>query len=378
MIKIGIIGCGKMADQHAVQIQRIAGAEIIGVCDKEPLMAQQMSERFNIGRYFTDAQEMLDAVKLDVVHITTPPPSHFPLGKMCLEAGCNVYVEKPFTLNTSEAEDLIDTAKQNGLKITAGHNAQFTHAMIRMRELVKNGYLGGKPVHMESHYCYEYGDAGYAKALLGDRDHWVRTLPGSLLQNIISHGVSKIAEFLSGDNPKVIAHGFTSSFLKNIGENDIIDEVRVIIRDEDSTTAYFTFSSQIRPAPRQFRLYGPKKSLIVDDDHQILIKINNKEYQSYLRYFVPPFEYAKQYLGNFGENFGKFIKKDFHLPNDSALKTLIESFYHSIANDEPLPLSYREIILTSKIMDAIFTQIAGQQNSKAMDTPNEVVVHKPS
>lgn len=356
MIRTGIIGCGKMADNHAIQIQRITGAEIVGVCDSEPLMAQQMAERFNVKKYFTNVQEMLGAVKPDVVHITTPPPSHFPLGKICLEAGCNVYVEKPFTLNTSEAVDLIGLANQRGLKVTAGHNAQFTHVMLRMRELVRNGYLGGKPVHMESHYCYEFGDASYAKALLGDSDHWVRKLPGSLLQNIISHGISKIAEFLSGDSPVVVAHGFTSSFLKNIGENDIVDEVRVIIRDEDATTAYFTFSSQIKPVPHQFRLYGPKNSLIVDDDHQILIKLCNKEYKSYLRYFVPPFGYAKQYVGNFSRNFIKFMKKDFHLPNDAALRTLIRSFYNSIAGNAPLPLSYKEILLTSKIMDDIFAQ----------------------
>jgi predicted dehydrogenase len=357
MIKVGIIGCGKMADQHAFQIQKIPGAEIIAVCDSEPLMAKQMAERFNVKKYFSNVQEMLETEKFDVIHITTPPPSHYQLGKMCLEAGCNVYMEKPFTLNTAEAEDLIRIASQNGLKITAGHNAQFTHAMVRMRELVKMGYLGGKPVHLESHYCYDFGDESYAKALLGDTDHWVRKLPGSLLQNIISHGVSKIAEFLSGDNPTVITHGFTSTFLKNIGENEIIDEVRVIIRDEDSTTAYFTFSSQIKPVPHQFRLYGKKNSLIVDDDHQILIKIEDKEYKSYLRYFIPPFEYAKQYVGNFGRNFNKFLMKDFHLPNDAALKKLIESFYNSIANNAPLPLSYREILLTSIIMDKIFIQI---------------------
>ena len=276
MIKVGIIGCGKMADQHATQIQRIAYARIASVCDREPLMAQDMSERFNIGKYFTDVQEMLQTVDLDVVHITTPPQSHFELGKICLETGCNVYIEKPFTLNTAEAEILIRLAKKNKLKVTAGHNAQFTHAMVRMRELVKNGYLGGNPVHMESMYCYDFGDESYAKALLGDSKHWIRELPGSLLQNIISHGISKIAEFLSGDNPIVIAHGFTSPFLKNIGQNDIIDEVRVIVRDENATTAYFTFSSQIKPVPHQFRLYGPKNSLIVDDEHQILIKIEQQ------------------------------------------------------------------------------------------------------
>jgi predicted dehydrogenase len=364
MIKVGIIGCGRMADQHAVQIRRIKDAEIAAVCDKELLMAKDMSNRFGIGQHFNDVHEMLRTVKLDVIHITTPPQSHYPLAKICLKAGCNVYVEKPFTLDACQAEELIELAESNNLKLTAGHNAQFTHAMIRMRELVQNGYLGGKPIHIESHYCYDFGDETYAKALLEDSNHWVRILPGSLLQNIISHGISKIVEFLSSDNPRVIAYGFTSNFLKNLGENEIIDEVRVIIQDEDSTTAYFTFSSQIKPVPHQLRLYGPQNSLIIDDDHQILIKIDDKDYKSYLRYFLPPFQYAKQYVANFSCNFKKFLKKDFHLPNDSALKTLIESFYHCIAHDAPLPLSYREILLTARIMDAIFEQVRKNSDLK--------------
>jgi len=357
MIKVGIIGCGKMADQHALQVQKIPSARIVAVGDKEPLMALQMSERFNIERYFTNVQEMLETTNFDVVHITTPPQSHFKLAKMCLEAGCNVYVEKPFTLSTADAEELIRLANQNWLKITAGHNAQFTHVMMRMRELVKNGYLGGKPVHIESYYCYDFRDESYAKALLNDSNHWIRNLPGSLLQNIISHGISRIAEFLSGDSPMVMAYTFTSPFLKTISQNDIIDEVRVIIQDENSTTAYFTFSSQIQPVPNHFRLYGSKNSLILDEEHQTLIKVANKEYKSYVRYFLPPFEYAKQYLENFTVNLKKFIRKDFHLPNDAGLKTLIESFYKSVVSDSPLPLSYREIMVTSKIMDEIFSQI---------------------
>ncbi len=364
MIKVGIIGCGKVADQHATQIQKILGAEIVAVCDSEVLMARQMSERFQVNKYFTDAQEMLNAADFDVIHITTPPQSHFLLSKLCLEAGCNIYVEKPFTLNTTEAEELIRLANQKGLKLTAGHNAQYTHTMVGMRELVKDGYLGGNPVHMESIYCYSFGDESYAKALLGDSEHWVRTLPGSLLQNIISHGISKIAEFIKSENPLVIAHGFTSPFLKNIGQDDIIDEVRVIIKDDDLTTAYFTFSSQISPTIHQFRLYGPKNSLIVDDDHQILIKVSNKDYKSYLRYFIPPFDYAKQYLGNFGGNFAKFIRKDFHMPFDAGLKRLIEAFYVSVLDNSPLPISYREIILTSKIMDDIFEQIRNYDSPK--------------
>jgi predicted dehydrogenase len=361
MITVGIIGCGKMADQHALQIRRIAGAHIVAVCDSEPLMARQMADRFQVRQHFANVREMLDSARPDVVHITTPPPSHFQLGRLCLESGCCLYMEKPFTLTTAEAEELIRLADAKGLKLTAGHNAQFTHAMARMRQLVEKGYLGGPPVHMESIYGYSFGDASYARALLGNADHWVRKLPGSLLQNIISHGVSKIAEFLHGDHPEVIAHGSTSPFLKSIGEHDITDEVRVMIRDETSTTAYFTFSSQIKPTLHQFRLYGVKNSLIVDDDSQLLIKLENKEYKSYLRYFLPPLEFTGQYVDNLGRNLKKFLFKDFHMANDAGLKTLIEKFYLSVEKDAPLPLSYREILLASKIMDSIFLQVRQQK-----------------
>ncbi|MBI4684773.1 MAG: Gfo/Idh/MocA family oxidoreductase [Nitrospirae bacterium] len=358
MIKVGIIGCGKIADSHAEQIQRIAGSEIVGVCDKEKLMAKQLYERFPVKQYFSDANKLLE-LKPDIVHITTPPQSHFVLGKLCLEAGSHVYMEKPFTLNTSEAEQLIGLATEKKLKITVGHDDQFTHATRRMREYIKNGYLGGTPVHMESYYCYDLGNINYAKSLLGDKRHWVRSLPGQLLQNNISHGICRIAEFLKDDNPKVIANGFTSKFLQSMDETDIIDELRVIIEGCDNVTAYFTFSSQMRPVLHHFRVYGPKNALIVDHYNQTIIKVNGCKYKSYLDKFIPPVVFAKQYAANFIHNINLFLKRDFHMK--SGMKYLIESFYKSVTENAPLPISYREILLTSKIMDSIFEQINAQK-----------------
>ena len=79
MIKAAIVGCGKIADSHASQIGRVRKCEIVGVCDREPLMARQLYERFPIKNYFGDLDELLRKAKPDVVHITTPPASHFHL-----------------------------------------------------------------------------------------------------------------------------------------------------------------------------------------------------------------------------------------------------------------------------------------------------------
>lgn len=358
MIKVGIIGCGKIADSHAAQIRRLADCAIVGACDQEELMAKQFCERYGVKHSLNNVGKFLQ-LGFDVVHITTPPQSHFELGKLCLEAGCHVYIEKPFTINTEEAEKLISLAIERGLKMTVGHDAQFTHAARRMRELIKSGYLGGQPVHIESYYCYDLGDESYAKAVLGDKEHWVRKLPGRLLHNIISHGISKIAEFMVSDHPRTIAHGYTSPLLRNMGETDVIDELRVIINDEDRVTAYFTFSSQMRPGLHGLRIFGPKNGIIVDHDEQTVIKLKGNRYKSYLEKFVPPYEYAGQYVSNAFTNLNYFLKRDFHMK--AGMKFLIESFYRSVRGEEELPIPYREIVLTAKIMDGIFQQIYSKE-----------------
>jgi predicted dehydrogenase len=359
MLKIAIVGCGKIADAHATQIQKMKGCEIVGVCDREPLMAMQLYERFPVKQHFSDLSELLNEVRPDVVHITTPPAGHFDLAKTCLEQGCHVYVEKPFTVYAKQAQHLVNLAEANNLKLTVGHNDQFSPVARRMRELVKTGYLGGAPVHMESHYCYDLGDPSYARALLGDKQHWVRKLPGQLLQNIISHGIARIAEFMTGDSPQVIAHGFISQLLKGIDENEIIDELRVIISEEERTTAYFTFSSQMRPSIHEFRIYGPKNGLILDHDHDILIELRGQKYKSYADKFIPPLKFAKQHVANFRTNMRLFLGCDFHM--DSGMRYLIEAFYRSIREDAPLPIPYKEILLTATIMDSIFTQVTSSR-----------------
>jgi predicted dehydrogenase len=355
MLRVAIIGCGKIADAHAAAILRIRDCQIVGVCDREPLMARQLYERFPVKAQFGSVPELLCDARPDVVHITTPPDSHFDITSLCLEHGCHVYVEKPFTVDAGQAQRLVSLASQKGLKLTVGHNYQFSRVTQRLRALVRDGYLGGPPVHMESYYGYNLGDPSYARALLGDRRHWVRSLPGKLLHNIISHGVARIAEFLPSEDPEVIASGFVSPLLKGIGETDIVDELRVLISDGERTTAYFTFSSQMRPSINEFRIYGPKNGLLLDQNHEILLRLRGAKFTSYADHFIPPVLFAKQHLGNLFGNIRLFLANEFHM--DAGLKVLLESFYQSIREDRPVPIPYHEILLTAKIMDLIFAQL---------------------
>jgi hypothetical protein len=197
--------------------------------------------------------------------------------------------------------------------------------------------------------------------VLGDRNHWVRELPGGLLQNNISHGISKIAEFLRDDSPEVFAYGFTSALLRSIGETDVLDELRVIVHDS-AMTAYFTFSSQMRPVLHQLRLYGPRNGLLVDYNQQTVIKLKGLPYKSYLEQFISPGTYAKQYVMNALGNMGKFLRADFQM--GYSIKMLIQMFYRSITHDVSLPIPYKEILLTLRIMDGIFSQLSVGQSAK--------------
>ena len=370
MLKIAFVGCGKVADQHVHAVHRIPDCQIVAVCDRELLMAGQLAERAGIPQSFSDVQEMLRSSSPDVVHITTPPQSHFSLARKCLEYGSHVYLEKPFTITADEAESLIQLAQARGFKMTAGHNYQFTLEMLEMRRLVERGFLGGKPVHLESYWSYDLGDISYVGPVLGNRSHWVRQLPGQLFHNIISHGIAKLTEFLDDELTEIVATADQSPRLRSLGGAGVLDELRVLIRDKNGTTAFFCFSTQTKGV-NQLRIYGPANSITADIITGSLIRHEGRSYKSYLTYFVPPLKIAREHLRNARINLTSFLSQRLH--QDFGMKELIERFYNSIRKGGPLPIPYREIILTARIMDEIFAQIYGTDAKKPLIPTNREV-----
>jgi predicted dehydrogenase len=319
-------------------------------------MAEQLAERHRIPFVSADLADALRHASPDVVHVTTPPASHFPVALQCLDAGCHVYVEKPFTVTSVEAAELIRRARERRLHVTAGHNLQYTWESMEARRLIRAGFLGGPPVHVESYFTYSLDNPQYAKALLGDTQHWVRQLPGQLLHNIISHGIARLAEFLHSDDPIVSAFGHTSPLLHGIGEPGMIDELRVHVSDRRNMTGTFVFSTQLSPPLNGVRVYGPGNSVVVDNVHHTVVRLRRRRYKSYVNYVVPPVLDAVEQLRNAGRNMVKFLRADFH--DDSGLKNCIEAFYETIREAAEPATSYREVLVTALIMDRIFEQLA--------------------
>jgi predicted dehydrogenase len=353
-LRVALVGCGKIADQHVQAIRRLPDCAIVGLCDRELLMAKQLAERFEIKSCFADLQDLLETTKPDVVHISTPPQSHYDLARKCIGEGVHVYLEKPFTVTSEEAQSLIEFADHKEVKITAGHNLQFTPEMLEMRRLVKESFLGGKPTHIESYWSYELGDSPYATAFIGNRSHWVRRLPGQLLHNIISHGIAKLAEFLDDELTEVLASAHQSPCMRKHNGDDVMDELRVMIKDRNDTTAFFVFSTQMKGL-NNVRVYGPRGSITADIITGSVVRSESQPYKSYLTYFVPPLKNAREHFRNARRNVVNFLNR--RLYQDFGMKELIQRFYNSIRLGVPVPIPYREIILTSKIMDEVFSQI---------------------
>lgn len=369
MLRVAIVGCGKIADQHVQAVQRVPGSQVVAVCDREPLMARQLAERFAIEGCFSDLGELLRAAKPDAVHITTPPQSHHELAIECLEAGCHVYLEKPFTVTAPQAAAIIETARRCGRIVTAGHNYQFSFEMLRMRELVEGGCLGGAPVHLESYWSYDLSDVNYVGPLLGNTNHWVRRLPGGLLHNIISHGVARMAEFLDDDLTELVARAHQSEQLRCMGGQEVLDELRVLICDRKGTTATFCFSTQIKPGLNQLRLFGPANSITVDLNSGSVIVHRGRSYKSYLTYLLPSLVASRQHMAMAWRNFVGILKKEIY--QDAGMKALIERFHTAIESAGPPPIPYREVMLTARIMDEIFARMRTLDSGmSACDAPS--------
>ena len=127
------------------------------------------------------------------------------------------------------------------------------------------------------------------------------------------------------------------------------DRSRISTRNSSNT------SWQIKPGLNQLRICGPANSLVVDHASGSLIRQRNQASKSYLTYFLPPLRSAREHFRNARLNIANFVRRRLH--QDSGMKELIERFYGSIRQGEPPPLPAREILLTARIMDEIFSQI---------------------
>jgi predicted dehydrogenase len=348
-LRIAIVGCGKIADAHVEQIRAIGGAEIVALCDAEPLMARQLGARFGIDAQYGDMRTLLSRHQVDVVHITTPPGSHPDLALAAMEAGCHVFIEKPFALTAEGARRILDARRATNRKLSINYWYNFDHPGARLAQLVGEGVLGD-PVHVESVLGYDLsGDFG--AAVLGDPSHWVHRLPGKLFHNVLDHVVSKIALFMPDAEPRVSALDFRRRPASGDATVDALaDELRFLVGGE-SVSGYGLVSAHARPVGHTLRVYGTRNTIWVNYEARTVTVEPRQNFPSALGRLPQAYDQAKQYRAAARRNVKQLLHADFQY--FQGMRRLLALFYESIRSDGPPPIAYDDIMRISTIIDKV-------------------------
>jgi predicted dehydrogenase len=141
-VRFGIVGYGYWGPNVVRNLHGLSGVELAAVCDKSPAARKRVHKNHPQTYVTADAAEIMTSPEIDAVAIVTPVWTHFELAKMALENGKHVFVEKPFTSNVSQAEELIQLADKQQLKIMVDHTFLFTAAVKKIKQLVEEDLLG--------------------------------------------------------------------------------------------------------------------------------------------------------------------------------------------------------------------------------------------
>src|SRR5919198_5866961 len=142
MIRVGVNGYGYWGPNIVRNFNNGELSRVVMVCDQQSEARRRVKQSYPELEVIASAMELISSPNLDVVAIVTPVWTHFELAKAALLNGKHVFVEKPFTFTSDQAETLVNLAEQKNLQIMVDHTFLFTGAVRKIRQLMDNGTLG--------------------------------------------------------------------------------------------------------------------------------------------------------------------------------------------------------------------------------------------
>jgi predicted dehydrogenase/nucleoside-diphosphate-sugar epimerase len=333
-LRVAIFGGGRMAGNHATAIRLQADAKFVAVADPY-LSPEEVRERFGADvEHFKDPQELLIRAKPDVVHIVTPPHTHYPLARLALENGASVYVEKPFALSHREAADILDLAASKGLQATAAHQVLFQRAgQLYQKHLPMIGRL----IHVESYFSFKpvrrRADGGTP---LGAEDQLIDILPHPV------YLLLSALESQSNETPELTAL-----------DVDADGEVRAVIRSA-GVLATLIVSLRARPVESYLRVVGTNGSVTADFILGDVVALPGAG-ASGPAVVVKPFSQSfKKFWGSFAGVGRLLFRRQKSYPGLGELLTLL---YGSVRTGTNPPMSRQTILTTVSICEQISARL---------------------
>ncbi|MGC8783500.1 MAG: Gfo/Idh/MocA family oxidoreductase [Armatimonadota bacterium] len=186
MIEVGVIGYGYAGRVfHCPLIAQTEGLHLAAVSSRDADRREQARRQWNV-RVYTQPEELLADERIRLVVIATPHHTHHALGKIALQAGKHVVIDKPFTITTAEADDLIAEARQRNLLLSVFHNRRWDWDYLTVRHVIEQGLLG--EVWQVESCVGRYGHSSRWRA----RREWM----GSLLHDWGAHLVDQAIQLM--------------------------------------------------------------------------------------------------------------------------------------------------------------------------------------
>jgi len=240
-VRVGVIGIGYWGPHLLRNLVSLPTVQVVAVADR---MDQRLQEVKNSYPQITVTKDYHDFFEMGVqaVAIATPPATHFPIAKDCLEHGVHVMVEKPLALNSADAELLVDIAEQRGLTLMVGHTYEYNPAVRKIKEIIDSGELG------KIHYINS------TRVNLGLFQNSL-----NVMWDLAPHDIS-ILLYLLGEEPvTVTAEGNASVF------EGLHDIAHIHMKFPNNTLAHIHVSWLSPIKTRQMVIVGSEKMLVYDD-----------------------------------------------------------------------------------------------------------------
>jgi len=343
-LTVAVVGCGFIAQSvHIPSLVRSKRAKLVAVCDRNDELARDVARRFRIGKYYSDFSEMLEREKPDMVDICTAVSTHAPLSIQAMEAGCHVLVEKPMALTTDEADGMISTSRQRGVRLGVVHDMLFCLVMMRIRSLVRIGIVGEFVGVEIRQVCPPQHYVG-----VRDPNHWWHTLPGGVFGDILPHPIYLARELL-GELELVAVHSRKVGHLEHMR----FDELRVILEGERGIA---TISSSCNsPSMMVIDIFGTEMNLYGNLYNGVVIKYRGKSdygQGSPLQRALENLSWSFQMLSSTASTAARVI-----LGKRGGHRILIEEFIESIQNGTELPITAEDDRRTLKLLEEITSQM---------------------
>jgi predicted dehydrogenase len=205
MIRVAILGCGRIAKRHAdlLGLRQIRGAELAAVCDSVPVRTEQFAKRYGVPG-FNRIEELLSQRSIDVIAILTPSGMHAEHAVAALRAGFHVVVEKPMALTLPDADRMVAAADASNRRLFVVKQNRFNVPVVKARHALESGRLGKLVLGtVRVRWCRDQGY--YAQDAW--RGTWAQD--GGVIANQASHHVDMLGWFM-GPAESIHARGTTA------------------------------------------------------------------------------------------------------------------------------------------------------------------------